>query len=319
MRKSGKWIITAIVLLVTGIVICGVSFGVLGFDLGKLSTVTYVTNTYDVSEKFQNISIDGDTENIVFVFSEEGKCRVVCFEEENDLHTVRVEDQTLTIEKKDRKGFWWNVSIATESPSITVYLPEKVYKELSIESDTGDVEIPKEFSFDTIDVNLDTGDMSCLASAEGDIRVRTDTGHITIADVTAAGMLLSSDTGKMELSDVKISGDLEIQEHTGKVVLENVKCRNFTSDGDTGSLVMTNVTASGEFNLERNTGDIEFHGCDAETIYVETDTGDVTGTLLTDKVFITETDTGSVDVPKSVSGGRCEISTDTGDIRIEIQ
>lgn len=319
MRKSGKWIITAIVLLVTGIVICGVSFGVLGFDLGKLSTVTYVTNTYDVSEKFQNISIDGDTENIKFVFSEEEKCRVVCFEEENDLHTVGVEDQTLTIEKKDRKGFWWNVSIATESPSITVYLPEKVYKELSIESDTGDVEIPKEFSFDTINVNLDTGDMSCLASAEGDIRVRTDTGHITIADVTASGMLLSSDTGKMELSDVKISGDLEIQEHTGKVVLENVKCRNFTSDGDTGSLVMTNVTASGEFNLERNTGDIEFHGCDAETIYVETDTGDVTGTLLTDKVFITETDTGSVDVPKSVTGGRCEISTDTGDIRIEIQ
>ena len=319
MGKSGKWIITAIVLLVTGIVICGVSFGVLGFDLGKLSTVTYVTNTYDVSEKFQNISIDGDTENIKFVFSEEEKCRVVCFEEENDLHTVGVEDQTLTIEKKDRKGFWWNVSIATESPSITVYLPEKVYKELSIESDTGDVEIPKEFSFDTINVNLDTGDMSCLASAEGDIRVRTDTGHITIADVTASGMLLSSDTGKMELSDVKISGDLEIQEHTGKVVLENVKCRNFTSDGDTGSLVMTNVTASGEFNLERNTGDIEFHGCDAETIYVETDTGDVTGTLLTDKVFITETDTGSVDVPKSVSGGRCEISTDTGDIRIEIQ
>ena len=319
MRKSGKWIITAVVLLIMGIVICGVSFGVLGFDLGKLSTVTYVTNTYDVSEKFQNISIDGDTENIKFVFSEEEKCRVVCFEEENDLHTVRVEDQTLTIEKKDRKGFWWNVSIATESPSITVYLPEKVYKELSIESDTGDVEIPKEFSFDTIDVNLDTGDMSCLASAEGDIRVRTDTGHITIADVTAAGMLLSSDTGKLELSDVKISGDLEIQEHTGKVVLENVKCRNFTSDGDTGSLVMTNVTASGEFNLERNTGDIEFHGCDAETIYVETDTGDVTGTLLTDKVFITETDTGSVDVPKSVTGERCEISTDTGDIRIEIQ
>ena len=132
-------------------------------------------------------------------------------------------------------------------------------------------------------------------------------------------MLLSSDTGKMELSEMKLNGDLEIQEHTGKVILENVTCRNFISDGDTGSLVMTNVKASGEFNIERDTGDVEFHGCDAETIYVETDTGDVTGTLLTDKVFITETDTGSVDVPKSTDGGRCEISTDTGDIRIEIQ
>lgn len=318
MGKSGKWIITAVVLLVAGVLICGISIGIMGFDFGKLSTVTYVTNTYDVSDRFQNITINGDTENILFVSAEDGKCRVVCFEEENDLHNVRVEDQTLTIDRKDKKGFRWNIGVATESPSITMYLPEKVFKQLSIESDTGDVAIPKEFSFDMINADLDTGDMSCLASAEGDIRIRTNTGLISLKDVTAAGMLFSSDTGKMKLSDVKISGDLEIQEDTGKVILENVTCRNFTSDGDTGSLVMTNVTASGEFNLDRNTGDIEFHGCDAETIHVETDTGDVTGTLLTEKVFITETDTGSVDVPKSANGGRCEISTDTGDIRIEI-
>ncbi len=29
-------------------------------------------------------------------------------------------------------------------------------------------------------------------------------------------------------------------------------------------------------------------GCDAETIYIKTDTGNVSGTLLTEKVFITE-------------------------------
>lgn len=62
-----------------------------------------------------------------------------------------------------------------------------------------------------------------------------------------------------------------------------------------------------------------FNHCDAETIYVNTDTGSVTGTLLTDKVFIIETDTGSVDVPKSITGGRCEITTDTGNIRITIE
>ena len=64
---------------------------------------------------------------------------------------------------------------------------------------------------------------------------------------------------------------------------------------------------------------MEFNHCDAETIYVNTDMGSVTGTLLTDKVFIIETDTGSVDVPKSITGGRCEITTDTGNIRITIE
>lgn len=73
-----------------------------------------------------------------------------------------------------------------------------------------------------------------------------------------------------------------------------------------------------ENNLERDTGDIEFDGCDADAIYVKTDTGSVMGTFLTDKEFVTDTDTGSVDVPKSVTGGRCEISTDTGNIRVKI-
>ena len=51
---------------------------------------------------------------------------------------------------------------------------------------------------------------------------------------------------------------------------------------------------------------------------VSTDTGDVTGSLLSAKVFVVTTDTGTVQVPKSTAGGRCEISTDTGDIRITV-
>ena len=62
-----------------------------------------------------------------------------------------------------------------------------------------------------------------------------------------------------------------------------------------------------------------FDGSDAEAVYVTTDTGDVKGTFLTDKVYITKTDTGSVDVPGSTSGGRCEITTDTGDIKLSVK
>ena len=62
-----------------------------------------------------------------------------------------------------------------------------------------------------------------------------------------------------------------------------------------------------------------FDACDAAEIYVKTDTGDVTGTLLSDKKFFAESDTGKVSVPKSVTGGRCEISTDTGRIDITVK
>ena len=71
--------------------------------------------------------------------------------------------------------------------------------------------------------------------------------------------------------------------------------------------------------IERSTGDITFDGCDADTIKVKTSTGDVSGTLLTEKIFFTETSTGDIHVPKSMTGGACEITTDTGDIEISIR
>ena len=47
--------------------------------------------------------------------------------------------------------------------------------------------------------------------------------------------------------------------------------------------------------------------------------GDVVGTLLTAKIFIPSSSSGDVEVPKTVTGGRCEIVTDTGDIRISLK
>ena len=47
-------------------------------------------------------------------------------------------------------------------------------------------------------------------------------------------------------------------------------------------------------------------------------TGNVTGSLLSDKAFLTELDVGSVDVPETAAGGVCEIRTDTGNIAISV-
>ena len=137
--------------------------------------------------------------------------------------------------------------------------------------------------------------------------------------MTASGMKLSSDTGKMDLTDLDISGSMDIIEGTGKVTMKNVTCKDLVSDGSTGTLILTNVLSDGEFHLERDTGNIEFNGCDAEAVYVKTDTGNVTGTLLSDKVFLADSGTGRIDVPKTIAGGRCEITTDTGDIKISVQ
>ena len=78
------------------------------------------------------------------------------------------------------------------------------------------------------------------------------------------------------------------------------------------------MIAENKLSIKRSTGNVKFRSCDAAELYVKTSTGNVTGSLLTDKVFITETGTGRIDVPETSVGGRCEIKTDTGDIEIKI-
>jgi len=318
MSRRNKWIKAAVILLCAGALICLISMAVFGFDFGNLSTGKFVTKTFDIDDDFKNISIKADVENISFVPSEDKNCKVVCYEDEKDPHNVRVEGDTLKIEKENNK-WHLNLGITLESQEITVYLPEDTYGALSIDSDTGKVEIPGDFSFDSISADLDTGDVACLADASDSIFIKTDTGYIKVSDLSANDLTLESDTGRMDIFDVNISQDFNISEITGRISMENVSCRNLASKADTGSLTMTNVIAEEQFNLESDTGNIELNGCDADTIYIRTDTGSVTGTLLTEKVFITESDTGSINVPKTISGGRCEISTDTGNIRIEIK
>ena len=81
---------------------------------------------------------------------------------------------------------------------------------------------------------------------------------------------------------------------------------------------LINVASQGKFNIKNDTGDVKLENSDAGDILIETGSGNVIGTLLSEKVFITETDTGDISVPKTITGGRCEIKTDTGNIKIDI-
>ena len=106
--------------------------------------------------------------------------------------------------------------------------------------------------------------------------------------------------------------------HTGDVKLAAVTGKTVGSSGGTGDVFFVGVVAEELLYIKRSTGDVKLSGCDAEEVVISTDTGDVYGSLLSDKLFIVESDMGDVDVPKTSSGGTCNITTNTGDIKITI-
>ncbi len=317
--KTKTLIITAVsFILIGGIIFVG-AMSMLKWNFKGVSTTKYETNTYDVAEEFENISINTDTADILFVLSTGGKCRVECVEEARVKHTVSVQENTLNIDITDTRKWYDHISFFSfGTPKITVYLPSDKYALLTANASTGDIKIPKEFTFDSADIKVSTGDINCNASTVNDLKIKTSTGHISIDNITAANINLATSTGGINIKSVDCSGKIETKVSTGKTNLTDVKCESLISNGNTGDIKLTNVIATKDFNITRSTGDIKLDKCDANDILITTDTGDVSGTLLTDKVFICKTDTGRISVPKSTTGGKCEITTDTGDIEIKV-
>jgi len=296
MSKTKKWLIAAGILVVLGLINCGVAFAALGFGFNKLETTEYVTKTYEVTETFDDIDIEADTEKVDLVYAQDGICKVVCVEKADSPHKVCVEENILKISEVPHLGTF-KPAVSLHDMSITVYLPEYRYGDINIATDTGDVSLPAGFTFENIQMELDTGHALCSASANQVAQISADSGNVTLSGMSADLLNVETDTGNMALSDIK-AGDMSLESDTGRCDLKNC--------------------IAGNLYAATGVGNIFFDKCDADTITATSDTGSITGTLLSDKIFVTQTDTGEVNVPASGQGGKCELTTDTGDIEIEV-
>ena len=166
-----------------------------------------------------------------------------------------------------------------KSPKITVYLPAGTYESLKADINTGDLTADKALVFDTAEIELSTGDLTMSGVQTRAITVHGGTGDIRVSDMAPETMTVTLSTGK---------------------------------------IVLSNVVCSGDLRCESTTGDIRLSDVDGANVYLKASTGDITGTIRTDKTFYASASTGDVKVPSGTTGGRCEASTSTGDIRLSV-
>ncbi len=318
-RSTFVWIIVASSLIVAGLVIFAVAFALGGFNFRGLTLQKYETNTYEIGENFENISIKNTVGDITFIESVRDDCKVVINGNVKMNYNARVENGSLVIDYNDTREWFDYINFFDfEKVYIKLYLPMEAYKALQIVTSTGDVKIPRDFIFDSIKIDGSTSDVECSSSSAGLTEIKLSTGDIEIKNASFGALSLTVSTGEVDAEGIMCSGEFYLKVGTGEAELEGINCRRFVSEGSTGDLDLSRVVATEKFDIKRGTGDVRMTRCDASELYIRTNTGDVTGSLLSEKIFITDTSTGSVRVPSSASGGRCEIKTSTGDIRIQI-
>ena len=232
MKKAAKaWLITAAFLVLAGCILFAGVMSMLGWDFAKLSTARYETNIHEISETFSDISLTTDTADIVFALSNDGKCRVECYEPENAKHSAAVANDTLIIEINEQKSWYDYIGFQFGSPRITVYLPQAEYGALSISESTGRIEIPKDFSFERADISASTGSVVFSAAAQAAVKIKTGTGNICVENNSVGSLDLSVTTGKAAVSKLTCAGSIAINVSTGAAYLTDVACKSVLSNG----------------------------------------------------------------------------------------
>jgi DUF4097 and DUF4098 domain-containing protein YvlB len=140
------------------------------------------------------------------------------------------------------------------------------------------------------------------------------TVYLPLGDYQA--LKVNNTTGDVKVTGQWNVGKVSLTTTTGDILLEELTCADLTAKGSTGKATFKGVIASGKVQINRSTGDVKFDRCEAGELYVSVTTGSVNGTFLKEMDVSARSSTGRVDVPDGKNGGRCEITTTTGDIRI---
>ena len=279
MKKGLIACIIAVVMLVFGILICGISFVLFGGDFSAMDTNKYVTNSYEITEDIENITISVVGADVKFELSSEDHVIGEIMDLPEKDYEVTAEGRELIVRNDDRASYF-SFGIHTKYPRVTVYLPMTTLNTLQLEAATGDVWVPAGLSFSDVHITVVTGDVKFLGTVQNEM-------------------------------DIKLT--------TGDVAMEDCEMKALTIKAITGDVWLQDVIASDKIDIRLTTGDTDFIDVDAGEISVQTGTGDITGILLSGKTFSTHVVTGDVHLPESTAGGTCTLSTTTGDINISIK
>ena len=222
-HKASIWLLAAAALVILGL-------GLLAWSVHEDATAlggALVTNNYEIKETYTGIR--ACTSADIRLEPTDGQdTTVICQEEQDRLHTVRVEDGVLTILEQEPRHDRRLVQIQFKTPVVTIRLPRGDYDALSIEGDVGDVNVPQGLRFETAAITASTGDVDFSASVQQTLAVHLSTGEIrldgNLAVCWSTSLQFTVETASKSLVGSAISGEglVNVYRGTGRILLSPV-------------------------------------------------------------------------------------------------
>lgn len=322
MSKTKKiLLIIAIICIVIGGIITILALAAVKFNIFKFNTVNFENKTCIINDDFENINVYEVSFDITFIKSDNNECKIIYPEGDQIKQTISVENNTLKVAYKDERkwyeriGFYW-----LDDDGIKIYLPKNEYEKLYISSVSGDICVPDNFTFSETDLESTSGEIEFYSITKNRLNAETVSGDLNIKNVNGS-LTAKSTSGEIYISNISTK-TINIKTTSGDISLIDAKnTENIEINSTSGDISINDTVNTKDTLIQSTSGEVSLMNFDSEYLKIETVSGDVEGSLLSEKVFITDTTSGDVDVPigNSLAFGECVVSTTSGDISFKIK
>ena len=194
-----------------------------------------VIKTYTVKdvEKFKDINIDVNQGEIELLESKDNNIYIALKSNKNMKNTdyLNLDDNTDKLDITSKKGskihFLNNTGIKIE-----IQIPKSYNKNISIETDAGDVIANKDLNLNNLNITSNVGDVELNKNIKcKKFNIVNDTGDINITRIDGSGSI-KSDVGDIECNIEGLNQDIDITSDIGDIELGVNKDLSFKLDSD---------------------------------------------------------------------------------------
>ncbi len=302
MKKSLKiWYLTAVGLLAFGLIFLLIGGLIIGFDVNKLDTASYVTKSLDIAYApdaskseiefalteheavtvgipVKHIAIDAESCDVHILPAEVEQIVLEIKHTESEIVTADLTpDGTLSVSFRDTAAWYDQIGFDFQSSALKLYMPKAIYGDLTVNNVNGRVTTATSLQFENALIETVSGSIELRSQVRQRVDCSTVNGRIILADMDAGDMKLKTTNWELLLMDV---------------------------DGKSLTAQTTN-------------GNVQITAGDFDQMHIKTVNGSVSAYLLSPKNFVVHTVSGNVEMPdRDPNAGICEVRTTNGDVTL---
>ena len=298
------------------ILIIGVCLALAGFANGGMKSIWFDRTGFHLSNgapgnlvtvdetysSFKNIEINADYINrIVLKEGDKFTVRGQNYENHGGLD-VSQDGDTIRIDSTARDK--WQINIGLD--------------ELFKDNDSWlEVTYPAGAELGLVKTNLSAGRVAISGINCDSFNVDNDYGNIEISSVQAGDLTIIANAGDINLSTAVVAGSATIDNDFGDVVIVNIKASDLKAKLNAGKLTTSDIKAD-TISIKNDFGKVEVNGMEADRIVMDQNAGDLEANDISARDLKLESDFGAIRIDRLSFMGLCEISNNSGDVRLKL-